>query len=411
MFAGSSSGEKKVEGLVTPRFSTSVISIGGPSADIGGFTSKAIQLGVDALKSRGGGVIRLNSGTYQVSGPIRLSNNITLEGTGEDTILYKCDGFRTRFVVDADWGMLKVTVEDPSGFKTGDGLQLYDDDHDGGWDVTTAVITSIDGNVLYIDHPTVNDYIASKNGTISNSFSLIECVDTENVRIANLVVDGNKTTNDYINGCRGGGVYIHKSRNCVVEGVHVRNFNGDSFSWQVTENITVRDCEASYGGGLGFHPGTGSDHSVVENCRSHHNKQDGIFLCWRVQNGVFKNNVVWANERFGISIGHQDTDNHFEKNHVYENGRHGVHFRNETEQNGGHRNRFVENTVENNGVLEGPAYGFHIGGNTNDIVIEGNTIRSTGIGNQAAAVFMGRASKRITVRDNKVDGHEETVRE
>jgi hypothetical protein len=246
---------------------------------------------------------------------------------------------------------------------------------------------------------------------ISNAFPVVEGIEVSNVRIANLVVEGNAATNEYINGCVGGGIYLHKAKDCLVEGVHVRNFNGDSFSWQVTENITVRDCEASGGGGLGFHPGTGSHNSVVENCTSHHNSGDGIFLCWRVQHSVFRNNKLYENRRHGISIGHKDTDNLFVNNHVYENGRHGVFFRDENEQNGGHRNTFRNNIVENNGAVEGPGYGFYVGGQTRDILIEQNTIRSTGKGAQKAAVWIGSGSKRVSVRDNQVSGHESVVNE
>ncbi len=84
---------------------------------------------------------------------------------------------------------------------------------------------------------------------------IVEAVGVENVRIADLVIEGNKGTNDYINGCRGGGVYIHKSKNCIVENVRINEFNGDTFSWQITENITLKGCEAANGNGLGFHPG------------------------------------------------------------------------------------------------------------------------------------------------------------
>jgi len=411
LLQGGSGQRDRVEGLVTPKCDPSVISVGGPTADIPAYSSQAIQLAVDASKSRGGGTVRLHPGKYNISGPIRLASNITLEGAGTDTILQKSEGFRTSFVVDADWGMLKVTVKDSGGFQVGNGIQLSDDIHNQGWDVTTAVITAIEGNVLYIDHPTVHDYLAPENGTISNAFSIIEGVDVENVRIANLVVDGNRATNDYINGCRGGGIYLHKARNCIVDGVHVRSFNGDSFSWQVTENITIRNSEASYGGGLGFHPGTGSDGSVVMNNSSHHNLQDGIFLCWRVQNGEFRDNVVFANQRHGISIGHKDTDNIFENNRVYENARNGIHFRNENEQNAGHRNTFLRNTIENNGTDGEDAYGIYIGGETHDILINENTIRSMGKGNQKAAIFIGQSAERVSIEKNDISGQEEIVRE
>jgi len=397
-------------GLVDVKHAEQVITVGGPDADVSGFTSEAIQIALDAIRTRGGGIVKLNPGVYKIIGPVRLSNNTSLIGSGKTTILQKCDGFRTSFIVDADWGMLKAVVKDASGFKKGMGIQLYDDAHNQGWDVTTAVITDIKDTVIYFDNRTNYDYLSSLNGTITNGCSIVEAVGVENVRIADLVVEGNKNTNDYINGCRGGGIYIHKSRKCLVENVTVNEFNGDSFSWQITEDITVKGCEAAYGDGLGFHPGTGSDHSIVENCISHNNKQDGIFLCWRVQNGIFRNNTVYANSDNGISIGHQDTDNVFENNHVYENGYQGVLFRGETEQNSGHRNTFTNNIIENNGVTQ-ESSGFYIGGETHDINITNNIIRSAGKGNQSTAIFIGKKSSKITAVDNKISGSKELVHE
>jgi len=397
-------------GLVNVKHAEQIISVGGSAADVVGFTSEAIQIAVDALQTRGGGVVKLNPGTFEIIGPVRLPSNTSLIGAGKSTILHKCNGFKTSFIIDADWGMLKATVKDASGFKIGMGIQLSDSEHDQGWDVTTARITDIQDNVIYFDNRTVNDYLASLNGTITNGCSIIEAVETENVKVADLVIEGNKSTNDYINGCRGGGIYIHKSKNCTVENVRINEFNGDTFSWQITENITVKGCEASYGAGLGFHPGTGSDHSIVENCISHHNREDGIFLCWRVQNGIFRNNTIYANGDNGISIGHKDTDNLFENNRVYENAHHGVLFRNENEQNSGHRNTFTNNVIENNGA-ESESAGFYIGGETHDIIITGNTIRSIGKGHQGTAIFVGKKSSKITAKDNQISGSKEHVQE
>jgi len=397
-------------GLVDVRYAEKVISVGGQNADIPGFTSAAIQIAVDAIKTRGGGTVKLNPGTYDISGPVRLSDNIALKGSGKSTILKKCNGFKTSYIIDADWGMMKAVVKDVSGFKIGMGIELSDDSHKSGWDVTTAMITDIKDNVIYFDNGTANDYVAALNGIVSNGCSIVEAVGAENVKIADLVIEGNKSSNDYINGCRGGGIYIHKSKNCLVENVQVNEFNGDSFSWQVTENITLKGCEASNGGGLGFHPGTGSDHSTVENCISHHNKGDGIFLCWRVQNGIFRNNTIYGNLDNGISIGHKDTDNVFENNHVYENANQGVLFRNENEQNAGHRNTFTGNTIENNGIAKESA-GFYIGGVTHDIVIKNNIIRSTGKGNQKTAIVVGKNSSKVTSEGNTISGSKEIIYE
>jgi parallel beta-helix repeat protein len=256
----------------------------------------------------------------------------------------------------------------------------------------------------------VHDYIASQNGTVTNTFSPVQAIDAENVTISNLVVDGNKATNQYVTGCRGGGIYLFRARNCLVENVTVKDFNGDSFSWQIDENITIRGCTAMNGSGLGYHPGTGSNHSLLENCTSHNNSGDGIFLCWRVQNSTFRNNTVYGNGDNGISIGHQDTDNVFENNHVYENAHQGVLFREETEANSGHRNLFTGNIIENNGTAA-EASGFYVGGETHDITIRNNIIRSTGKGNQTTAIRIGKKSSRVNSENNSIAGSKDVVRE
>ena len=71
-----------------------VITVGGPDADIAGFTSGAIQIALDAVKTRGGGTVKLNPGVYDIIGPVRLSENTSLTGSGKTTILKKCDGLR-----------------------------------------------------------------------------------------------------------------------------------------------------------------------------------------------------------------------------------------------------------------------------------------------------------------------------
>ena len=407
--------EKKTPSLILSRSSQSislnpgienqVITVGGSGADIPAFTSEAIQLAVDTLKSRGTGTVKLSPGTFDVIAPVRLASGISLVGAGDTTVLRKAEGFRSAMALDCGYGELKVVVKDPSGFKVGMGVIIKDADSKGGWDPTTAKITAIDGNILYIDNYTVRDYESGKKGVVSNACSLIEAVECEDVRIADLDIDGSKETNDSLDGCRSGGIYLHKSRNCTVENVKVRKFNGDGFSWQITEDIIVRNCEVTGCGNFGFHPGTGSVRTKLENCTSHDNGTDGIFVCWRVQNSSFTGNSTFRNGRHGISVGHKDTDNIFTNNQIYENGEHGVYLRDEIEQNGAHRNTFRNNVVENNGTKAG-GYGFYIDGVTTDILIERNTIRNTKDGAQKAGVFINEKAVRVRVVENQISGHE-----
>jgi hypothetical protein len=102
----------QVTGLVDVRHAEQVITVGGNNADISGFTSASIQIALDAINSRGGGTVKLNPGLYDIIGPLCLSDNTSLTGAGKTTILKKCDGFKTSFTIDADWGMLKAFVKD-----------------------------------------------------------------------------------------------------------------------------------------------------------------------------------------------------------------------------------------------------------------------------------------------------------
>src|SRR5512138_1968399 len=87
-------------GLVNIRHADQVITVGGNGADIPGFTSDAIQIALDAIKTRGGGTVKLSPGIFNITGPLRVPDNSSLEGSGKETILRKCDGFRTSFVID-----------------------------------------------------------------------------------------------------------------------------------------------------------------------------------------------------------------------------------------------------------------------------------------------------------------------
>ncbi len=220
-----------------------------------------------------------------------------------------------------------------------------------------------------------------------------------NVFISNFTIDGKKEKNDLLDGCNGGGVVIIKSKDVTVENVHVKDFNGEGITWQITENVTVRNCEISGCTNMGMHPGSGSPNSVIEGNKSYNNKV-GLFICWRVQHSLVKNNQFYQNETYGISTGHKDSDVLFESNHIYENGSDGIYFREEEKKNSPHRNTFLNNTIENNG-----GYGISINGNIMDVVLKENVIRDTKKGSQKAAIFISKKTSAIKETNNKMSGH------
>lgn len=393
-----------VDALVSPKTLERVITVGGPGADIQGFTNEAIQVAIEALPSEGG-TVRLSAGTYLMKAPARLKSNIRLKGSGEGTILKRIDGFRSKFIIDADYGELKITVEDASGFERGMSIQVTDRNNSSCWDVSTAVITDIVDNVLYFDNHLIRDYDCEQNGMVTNAGSCVSVLNAQDVQISDLQIDGNKDKNDLLDGCNGGGIAIMKSKYVTVENVHVRDFNGEGITWQITENVTVKNCEISGCTNMGLHPGTGSPNSLIEGNNSHDNRV-GMFICWRVHHSTVKGNQFHNNTDYGISTGHKDTDVVFAENHIYENGRDGVYFRNEDPKNSPHRNLFINNIVENNGILKG-GYGFNFNGNAVDVVLENNIIRDNKTGSQKAAVFINAGTPPPIDKNNKMSGHKQ----
>jgi nitrous oxidase accessory protein NosD len=236
-------------------------------------------------------------------------------------------------------------------------------------------------------------------------FPVISGYCAEGARIEGVTIDGNKEANVHLNGCRGAGIFIYRSPGVVISGCTVRRYNGDGISFQQSNDVQVLDCVSEENASLGIHPGSGSQRPVVRGCTARGNGEDGLFLCWRVKNGLFEDNVLQTNGRFGISIGHKDTDNLVRNNKVIGNHEDGIFFRNETVGMAGHRNRIENNLIENNGVKR-TAAGIRVRGETRDLVIKGNTIRDTrkeGEIRQATGILFEEQVGQVEIDGNTID--------
>jgi lysophospholipase L1-like esterase len=398
-------GGYAVDSLVFPLIPDQIITVGAEGSDICGFTNRAVQNAIDLLPARGG-TVRMTPGVFRVTAPVRVKSNVRLEGSGPETVFRIGDGVSSRFIVDADFGELKVTVEDPAGFEPGMALQVTDENQNSCWAVSTARITAIQDNVLYFDTGLVRDYRADQGGIVSNATSAVEAVEAENVVMTNFSVDGNRAKSSRMDGCRGAGVFIFRSKNVLVSNVQVKECNGEGISWQITEDVTVRGCEISRSANMGMHPGTGSPRTVIENTNSHHNDVDGLFICWRVHHSLIKGNLFHDNGRFGICNGHKDSDILFTENKIYANGSDGVNFRGERAPNAPHRSTFLKNIIENNGIKEA-GYGLSFNSPAEDVLLKENIIRDTGKGTQKAGIMIYENGLPVKMENNKISGHPE----
>jgi len=143
----------------------------------------------------------------------------------------------------------------------------------------------------------------------------------------------------------------------------------------------------------------------VRGCAARNNGEDGLFLCWRVRHGLFEGNTLENNGRFGISIGHKDTDNLLRLNKVRSNHEDGICFRNESLGMAGHRNRLEENIIENNGVKRDVA-GIRVRGETRELVLDRNVIRDTRTGDQKRQVVGIKLEEKagpLKLNDNQIE--------
>jgi len=376
----------------------------GP-ADVVGSDDAALQKAAGLL--RPGDTLSIGPGTYEMNNSLFVPSEVTVRGTEGQTILRKSRGVESALAEDGDYGERVLMVAKPEKFRPGMGIAVLDDTLSSGWDISISAVERVEGQMLRINPMTLRDYNAEKlHGRVRNTFPILCVMNAENVVLEGLTVDGNKAENTYIDGCRGGAIYVYHARNVTVRNSTARNYNGDGISFQITDGVKVLNCDSYGHTGYGAHPGTGSANPVVENCRLHDNGKIGLFLCWRVRHGKFTGNTIEKNGLHGISIGHKDTDNEFTGNTIARNGVSGVYFRRETFLNSGHRNTFRNNKVLDNGGAKA-GYGFYVQPKAGNIVIEGNQIadtRSTG-STQRYGVYKVAGAGKVECRNNAMSGH------
>lgn len=353
-------------------------------ADIVGNNSEALQKAANLL--RPGDTLSIGEGAYTMDNSLFVPSGVTVRGVAGKTILRKSRGIESALTEDGDYGETFLAVAEPQKFHPGMGVAITDDKLKSGWDITVSSVAGIKAPYVVINPMTVRDYDQQElHARVTNTFPILCVENAANVVLEDLIVDGNRAENAYIDGCRGGAIYMYRVRNVIVRNCTARNYNGDGISFQISDGVQVLNSESYGHAGYGIHPGTGSANALVKDCRMHDNGDIGLFLCWRVRHGRFENNVIGNNGHYGISIGHKDTDNEFVGNTIARNGFSGVYFRKETPQNSGSRNIFRDNKILDNGNAH-EGYGIYIEPHATDLVIEGNQIADTRSANRTQKI-------------------------
>jgi parallel beta helix pectate lyase-like protein len=395
------SGDRQAEPKWSERLT---LTVGQQQGDLVGKTDKAIQAAVDTVARLGGGTVKVLPGTYEMHNTIWLSSGVRLVGSGPETILHKCGSVNSKLVEDSDWYDQEITLANAKGFEVGHGICLETrNPHNGGRDVYKGTLVARSGNRFKLSKPLGQNFWLTGESKVSTLFPLITSEFTEDVVIEDLALDGNGANNALLDGNYAGCIFLQNCSRYTIRRVEARNYNGDGMSWQICHDVVVENCYSHDHKNLGLHPGSGSQRPVIRHNRVERN-WIGIFFCWGVKYGLAEHNTAIDNRDFGVSIGHNDTDNVVRNNVIQGSGKVGVLLRDESSGKDFWPNR---NTIENNRIVNsGPADGvaIDIQGKTRDITIAKNEIREMRQPMHRTGIRIGKNVGPVTMADNQIDG-------
>jgi hypothetical protein len=376
------------------------LTVGQTQGDLTGKDDKIIQAGIDYLTRLGGGTLQILPGTYTINNAIYLHSNVNIKGSGENTVLKMGPGFVTPIVRNHDGGECGVQVKDASGFAPGKGIMLRTTAK-ADWQIKVfkATVTKVEGDIVYFDKKADEDFHLPQQCTAATIFPILTAENVDNINVEDIVLDGNKDQNEHINGNFSGAVFLHACNNWNFKNVTSRNYNGDGFSMQTCNDIHLDNCKALNNTDLGFHPGTGAQRPVLTNCTGNGNSQ-GMYFCWGVTDGFVSKCKFTGNNKYGISIGHRDTDNIIENCLIENNKEVGILFRKDDNDDfyAGNRNLIRNCIVKDNGASK-QGVGIDVTWKTKDITVE-NTKFVNQDGTQKIGIQIGKDAGKINTSRN-----------
>jgi hypothetical protein len=374
------------------------------NADLAGADDKVIQAALGHVARLGGGTVKLMAGRYTLRHPVMLPARVRLIGCGDDTVITKIPSRSVALAEDSDWYDREITLDDARGFRVGDGIVLRakNPDH-GGAIVIKRTIVARSGNRFKLDTGLRENLWLSGKPTCSAMFPLLTSERTADVVIENLTLDGDKANNERLDGNYAGCIFLQDCQRFTIRGVTARNYHGDGISFQVCHDVVVERCHSHDNADLGVHPGSGSQRPLIRNNRLERNSI-GLFWCWGVKYGLAEKNRMDENRDYGISIGHNDTDNLIRDNDVRGSGKVGVLFREESSGKdfAPNRNRLESNRISESGGEDGVA--IDVRGKVHDVAITGNSLHESRGTSRRIGLRIGAEVRSLALSGNTFKG-------
>jgi len=384
------------------------LTVGPDKADLAGSTEKVVQAAVDSIARWGGGTVRLLPGTYRFRNAVYLQNKVRILGSGLDSVIVKEPSIAAKLSQDSDWFDQEITFANPNGLQVGDGVCLrVKNISTGSTEVVKRTLVARNGNRFKLDSGLRKNVWLMGEPKVESLFPLFSGENITGVTIENIALDGNKANNTNLDGNHAGCIWMQDCNKIVFRKVTARNYNGDGISWQICHDVLAEDCHSHDHTGLGLHPGSGSQRSLIRRNRMVGNDQ-GLFFCWGVRWALAEKNYIEGSKRYGISIGHHDTDNVVRENEIRTSAEVGILFRKERSAAfQGHRNIIEKNQIL--GVTKETGIGIDVQGQTQSIKILANEIRETQAPSKRVGIRIGPDTEAITLAGNRIEGFSEQV--
>lgn len=385
------------------------LTVGPNKADLVGTNDRVIQAAVDYIKRFGGGTVRILPGKYKLRNSIYLPSNLRLLGSGSETIITKDASETIAITNDSDWYDQEITLAKSGDLKVGDGVVLQTKNpHNGSTDVIKRSLIAKSGNRFKLSDGLRKNLWLSGKPTCSSIFPLFTSERTADVTIENLTLDGNGKNNANLNGNYGGCIFLQDCNRYTIRNVETRNYNGDGISFQICHDVAVENCHSHDNSNLGVHPGSGSQRPLIRNCVLERNNL-GLFWCWGVKFGLADHNRIIDNLSYGISIGHNDTDNVMRHNEVSGSGKVGILFRDDNRGRDfwANRNLVENNIISDTGGADGIA--IDIQGKTKDVRLVNNELRETRQPMNRIGIRVGNQAGNIAMIQNSIEGFSTAV--
>ena len=379
------------------------VTVGPRDADLVGKDDKVLQAAVDYVARLGGGTVHVLPGTYRLRNAVHLQSRVRLLGSGPDAVLVKAESRTSKLAADSDWYDQEITLADAKDFRVGDGVCLRARNPETkGLIVVKRTLVACSGNRFKLDRPLRENVWQMGEATASTLFPILSGDNLADVVIEDVTLDGNKANNGNLGGNYAGCVFLQDCNRVTLRKVTARRYNGDGISWQVCHDVVVEDCHSHDHAGLGLHPGSGSQRPVIRGNRLERN-DIGLFFCWGVKSAVAEKNRIEDSRRYGISIGHRDTDNIIRDNDVLRSGKVGVLFRPERGKAfAPHRNRLEKNRIVDSGPGDG--VGIDVQGETESVTLTENRLRETRKPLSRVGIRIGARTRDVRLIDNTMDG-------